>query len=311
MVRKSLFFLLLWCIGIGLFAQNESDTHSKRTNAQGTMESNKDDNIKDKGFEFSIGGGCYFGSKYNAQYYNGSLENENNLAYIFGNKYRYDEINNYYKEYYPYISDSVSCGGPLGNTSYKAAVMISLGVKYRFTKNWGIQLNFSFARLKARGQFRVLYSSVPGTYRTGCIDNQYILGKEDRSMFDLAATYVFTTKSIVKPFFEIGAQFNYIRVKAMDAIFYDENNNAQLTYSLLNTHQDYVPGVQSDGTVYKYGGAGFGFSTVVGIKIKFNQFISLDPCFYFSASRFGLVGYPNFSFNYGIMIRITMSDQIN
>lgn len=311
MLKKSLFFLLFLNLCLGLFAQHDSGVDSKDVDNEKAKNTSKDNNIKDQGFEFSIGGGCYFGNKYNAQYYNGDLSNENNLGYIFGNKYRYDEINNYYKAYYPYVSDSVRFGEPLGNTTYKATVMVSLGVKYKFTKNWSIQLTFSFARLKATGQFRVLYTSVPSIERPGYIDNQYILGKEDRSLFDLAATYVFTTKSIVKPFLEMGAQFNYIRVKSMEAIFYDEDKNARLNYSLLNTHQNYVPGVQSDGTVYKYGGAGFGFSAVAGIKIKFNEFISLDPCFYFSASHFGLEGYKNFSFNYGIMVRVVMSDHLN
>lgn len=275
-----------------------------------SRENKKDSlSIKDQGFNFFLGGGCYFASKYNAQYYDGSILNENNLGYLFSNKYYYDEIINLFKNTYPYIGDSVRLGGPMGNTSYKVAMMINLGVKYRLSENWGIQLSYSFARLISNGQFRVNYSAIPSISQPGYIDNQYVVGKEDRSLFDFAATYLFSTKSIVKPFLEAGLQFNFIRVKSMDAIFYDDNRNKLKSYSILDTHQQYVPGIQSDGTVYKYGGPGFGFSAVAGIKICFNQLISLDPSFYFSASKFGLEGYKDFSYNFGIILRIVFSDQ--
>lgn len=305
MKRIILCLMVFLLVGLCSFAQSRKNTQSS-----GDKNTEQSNNIKDKGFDIIFAGGCYFGSKYNAQYYNGDYANENNLAFLFENKYRYDEINLMIKEHYPYISDSIYYGGPLGNMKYRVAVMVSLGVRYKFTKNWSIQLMYSFTRLKANGQFRLLYAAVPGNYHTGMLDNQYILGKEDRSLIDLSACYHFTTRSIVKPFIEAGVQFNFVRIKSMEAVFYDENNNKLKSFSFINDRQNYVPGVQSDGTIVKYGGPGFGFSASAGIKLAFNKYVSIDPCFYFNAGKFGLEGYKDFSYNFGVLVRIVMNDSM-
>lgn len=306
-MRRVLIAVLLAAISMTGFSQNWRSHH--RTVDENAEDLSEDDKIKDQGFNFIIAGGCYFGDKYNAQYYNGALGNENNLGYLFGNKYWYDEINTKIKDRYPFISDSVYLDGPLGNTSYKVSVFIQLGVKYRLTKNWGVQLTYSFAHLIPSGQFRLLYNSPSGNIggRTGMLDNQYVVGSENRSMFDLSACYIFSTKSIVKPYLEAGFQFNFVRVKKMEAVFYDDNKNKILTYSILNNYQNNVPGVQSDGSTVKYGGPGFGFSACAGLKIAFNKAVSIDPNFYFSASKFGLEGYKKFSFNFGILIRFVFN----
>ncbi|MBO4654217.1 MAG: hypothetical protein J5644_01570 [Bacteroidales bacterium] len=311
-MKKIIVFFLILTSCLSAFSQSKDGARSssETQTSRSAKEEKEDDHIKDKGFDIIFAGGCYFGSKYNAQYYNGDYANENNLAYLFENKYRYDEINKLIKNYYSYI-DSIHYGGPLGNMKYRVSVMVSLGIRYKITKNWSVQLMYSFARLKANGQFRLLYEAPPGNFRTGMLDNQYILGKEDRSLIDLSACYLFTTKSIVKPFIEAGFQFNFVRVKSMDAVFYDDNNNKLgQPFSFINNLQNYVPGVQSDGTIVKYGGPGFGFSATVGIKLAFNQFVSLDPCFYFNAGKFGLEGYKDFSYNFGVLVRIIMNDSM-
>ena len=304
MKRFIVFFLILiFCLPA--FSQSRSSSST----SQSSKKEKENDNIKEQGFDIIFAGGCYFGSKYNAQYYNGDYGNENNLNFLFGNKYRYDEINQLIKDHYSWISDSIYYGGSLGNMSYRPAIMIQLGVRYKFSKNWSIQLVYSFARLKANGQFRLLHEEVPGNYHPDLVNN-YILGKEDRSLIDLSACYHFTTKSIVKPFIEAGIQFNFVRVKSMEAIFYDDNKNKLKSYSFINDLQNYVPGVQSDGTIVKYGGPGFGFSACAGIKLAFNKFVSIDPCFYFNAGKFGLEGYKDFSYNFGVLVRIVMNDSM-
>ncbi len=310
------FFLILFSCSV-VFSQSGNGARSVSTPSSHSTKDSKgekeNNNIKEKGIDIIVAGGCYFGSKYNAQYYNGDYANENNLAYLFENKYRYDEINTMIKDRYPYISDSIYYGGPLGNMRYRPGVMISLGIRYRLTKNWSLQLSYSFSRLKANGQFRLLYNSVPGNQlggTNGILDNQYIIGKENRSLIDLSACYHFTTKSIVKPFIEAGIQFNFVRVKSMEAVFYDANKNKINSFSFINNLQNYVPGVQSDGTIVKYGGPGFGFSACVGLKLAFSQFVSLDPCFYFNAGKFGLEGYKDFSYNFGVQVRLVMNDSM-
>ena len=41
----------------------------------------------DRGFDFYIGGGMFWGGKKSALYYNGSRQNECNLDYLFNNEY--------------------------------------------------------------------------------------------------------------------------------------------------------------------------------------------------------------------------------
>ena len=153
MKKFLVFFLIIFSCSLA-FAQSGDRSRYASTNntsfsAKDNKEEKEDDNIKDKGFDIIFAGGCYFGSKYNAQYYNGDYNNENGLDYLFENYYRRKDINDLIITHYPYISDSVHYDNkesPLGNMKYRVAVMIQLGIRYKFTKNWSIQLVYSFAR---------------------------------------------------------------------------------------------------------------------------------------------------------------------
>ena len=64
----------------------------------------------DRGFDFYIGGGMFFGGKKSALYYNGSSHNECNLNYLFDNEYRRREILEKVVQLYPHISMSDQIG---------------------------------------------------------------------------------------------------------------------------------------------------------------------------------------------------------
>ena len=262
-----------------------------------------DESWHDKGFDFMIAGGAYLGNKHNAAYYNGSFENENNLNYIFGNKYRYDEINQLIIANYPYISDSVFLGELPMNMNYSLSMAISFGVKYKFNKNWAINLNYSFVNLKISDMFTITYNAEPGNMRNDYI-MAHLVGRENRSLFDLSISYLFHPNRIVKPFLEAGLQFNYVKVNKFFALIEDRE------FELLDYYAgaDYVPGYDRYRENIVFGGPGFGFSMAAGLKLAFNKYISLDPTVYVSASSFGLEGYKNIGLNYGFFIRIVMSD---
>lgn len=106
----------------------------------------------------------------------------------------------------------------------------------------------------------------------------------------------------------MGLQFNYIKVRSFEAIIEDRPFN--LLYSVSTP---YVPGQQTTPNYRNWAAPGYGLSFSGGIKIIFNQIFSLDPVAYFSISSMGhsdnLIGYDQgFTFNYGIMIRLVMSD---
>lgn len=273
----------------------------------------------DRGFDFYIAGGMLFGDKFNANYYNGSKYNENNLSFIFNNQYWYEEWQRTVAEYYPHISmnDQIYVKDPDDldwNLHYKLSMMVSLGARYKLSKGWAIALSYSFSRLTSSTHVLLSSNTVTG--------NQYkqpvvaIVGKEYRSMIDLSASYLFSSvHPVAKPFVELGIQFNYAKVKSFEAALLDKDGHAVgSTYSLLNIYdnQGYYPGAQTYD--YIFGGPGFGFSGAAGLKIVCGKYVSIDPTFYCYFGRLGVyqgknvTGENKFTFNYGAQIRIVMND---
>lgn len=275
----------------------------------------------DRGFDFYIGGGMFFGGKKSALYYNGSSHNECNLNYLFDNEYRRREILEKVVQLYPHISMSDQIGFREEDLNwapqYNLSACVTLGVRYKIRDNWGLSLSYTFSRLTAINKLLLTYTSVSGNnYRAPELT---LSGKEDRSMIDLSVSYLFSgAHRVVKPFVEVGAQFNYVRVKKFDAVLLDEHNNPQLTLTLLDPYggASYVPGVDMQTYDVIYGGGGFGFSFATGLKLVVNKYVSLDPTFYGCMSRLNLPVYDinskslekPFTFNYGVMLRVVMND---
>ena len=292
-MKKLLLSIALLCVLLPAFSQ---DYEEEELNYPGP------------GADFIIAGGIYFGGKGPAGYYSGIPTNENNLNYIFNNQSWRHEIARLIADNNPNTSpnDSIWIREYPADMHYKPAMSVTLGISYRFNKHWRMTLYYSFARLVAKDVFTVGFPN----YVPGNESNDYlmyvIMGKENRSFFDLTGSYTFHVNKIVKPFIELGAQFNFVRVKSFDAII--ENK----TYNLLNVYggSTYIAGAGMQELDTKYGGPGFGFMGAAGIKFAFNKWISVDPCFYVSFGKVGLNGYKNFHFNYGAYIRLVMSDAV-
>lgn len=312
MLKRIVVLLLLFCAMVVSFAQ-------KDTLITGVPVTITDKTWADRGFDFYIAGGMLFGDKFNANYYNGSKYNENNLSFIFNNQYWYEEWQRTVAEYYPHISmnDQIYVKDPDDldwNLHYKLSMMVSLGARYKLSKGWAIALSYSFSRLTSSTHVLLSANTVIG--------NQYkqpvvaIVGKEYRSMIDLSASYLFSSvHPVAKPFVELGIQFNYAKVKSFEAALLDKDGHAVgSTYSLLNIYdnQGYYPGAQTYD--YIFGGPGFGFSGAAGLKIVCGKYVSIDPTFYCYFGRLGVyqgknvTGENKFTFNYGAQIRIVMND---
>jgi len=284
----------------------------------------------DKGFDFYIGGGAFKGNSFNANYYNGSNLNENNLNYLFKNEYWKRELMQEITECYSNISinDNIYPYQDPGlnsnynwETNYKLNTMVALGVRYKIRKGWALSLSYSFCRLVANSRCLLVATTVLGNQDR--IPEMLMYGKEDRSMFDLSFSYLFSqVNDVVKPFIELGVQFNYAKVKEFKAVLLDKYGH---TYgeerSLLdryNSSSGYMPGMSSTSTRI-FGGPGYGFSGAAGLKIVVSRYVSLDPTFYCYMGRLGIYQMMNspeegfdegnkFSFNYGFLIRIVMND---
>lgn len=295
------------------FAQN--NTQTEETPVRIT-----DKTWADRGFDFYIAGGMLFGDKFNANYYNGSKYNENSLDFVFSNQYWYEEWQRTVQEYYSismydpfYVNDPKDFDW---NLHYKLSMMVSLGARYKLGKGWAVALSYSFSRMTTSTQ--VLLSSNAPSSNMNRQPVVSIVGKEYRSMIDLSASYLFSqVHKVVKPFVELGVQFNYAKTKSLDAVLLDKQNHVVgNTYSLLNIYdnQGYYPGAQTYD--YIFGGPGFGFSGAAGLKIVCGKYVSIDPTFYCYMGRLGVYqgkntsveGDNKFTFNYGAQVRIVMSD---
>lgn len=259
----------------------------------------------DKGFDFVIGGGIYFANKFTANYYNGNPQNENSIDYLLGNKYYYDDINKLIKNAHQYVSDSVFLGELPQDMRYKASMAVSLGFKYKFNKNWGISLYYSFTKLTATDIVTFVYKGEQGNIRNDYIQ-EHLVGKESRSLFDLYVSYLFHPSKVVKPFVDFGFQFNYVKIPEFYALIEGQKFNLLDYYNGVN----YVPGLDRQQYNTIFGGAGYGMSFAAGVKLAFNRYISIDPTFYLSASSFNLTGYKDIRLNYGMFIRVIMSDLV-
>ncbi|MDR1758038.1 MAG: hypothetical protein LBR51_03630 [Bacteroidales bacterium] len=264
-----------------------------------------------KGFDFHISGGIYMAGKHAAMYYSGAAENENNLNYIFGNKYYYDQINEFMLENNPEIGDSVFLGTLPSQMTYKPALSISLGFRYKFNRHWGLSMTYYFAKLTASNTFLLKRNGELGNKKPMEYE-EYLVGKESRSFIDLTASYLFHPHPIIKPFIEMGVQFNYARVNKFIALFRDEDSGKEKEFDLLNIYpgQSYIPNTAMTEEKIVYGGAGYGFSFAAGLKLAINNTVSIDPTFYFSAGSIGLNGYKSIDFHYGAYVRIVMSDLV-
>ena len=312
MMKKTGITLLLLCAMTVSYAQKETQPEETRVNIT-------DKTWADRGFDFFIAGGMLFGSPFNANYYNGSKLNENNFEFILNNQYWYEEWQRTVSEYYSHISmsDRIYVKDPDDmdwNLRYKLSMMVSLGARYKLGNGWAVALSYSFSRLTTSTRVLLSSNAVTGNMYTQPV--VAMVGKENRSMIDLSASYLFSRVSpVVKPFVELGVQFNYAKVKSFEATLLDKDGHAVgNSYSLRNVYdnQGYYPGAQTSDIIF--GGPGFGFSGAAGLKIVCGKYVSIDPTFYCYFGRLGVYqgknvsGENKFSFNYGAQLRVVMND---
>jgi len=272
----------------------------------------RDISWKQKGFEFYIGGGIYLAGKKTANYYNGAPKNNINLNLLFNNKYyRENLILPLLKEAYPYIDTMLFREKYDTISKYSIAMDVSLGARYRFHKNWYLELSYSFRRISCENPFVFDFPGVvPGNKENPPYSNrEYLIAKEDRHYIDFSAGYIFQNNPAVKPFFSLGVQFNYINIKSFLAVI--EEKPFDLMH--LAKYPDETPDVQPMPDYRVWAGPGYGFSLTAGLKIAVNPSISLDPIFQLSVGSFGnSENLPNFNtdfcFNYMVGVHIVMSD---
>lgn len=250
-------------------------------------------------WDLGLNFGMYWPAKYHAQFYNGREENVNKISYVFNNKYWYEDIKRELNS-----SDTVFVSELPSNMRYTAAFQIGIYLRKTFDNYLGFSMQFDYSKLTASDKFTVE------------VDPDYILtdpdiriydiwGVEERVNIDLLVSKYFKLDNpMFIPFFEGGLNISSTVVKE------NKIRMETLEYSLVDVYLSggYVPGAAQNEYDIHQGGIGLGFSAAVGVKMMFNDQISIDPGFRVYFQKIKLEGYELMKPSFSIFVRLSLAD---
>lgn len=250
-------------------------------------------------WDLGLNFGMYWPSNYNASFYNGSDYNINKASYIFGNKYWYEDIKRELNS-----NDTVFVKELPTQMHYIPAFQVGLYFRRTFDNYFGISLQFDYSKLTAADKFTVEVD--PGFIAQEPDIRIYdIWGIEERVNIDLLVSRYFVLKNpMFLPFFEGGLNISSTRVKE------NKIRMETLEYSLVDVYLSgsYVPGTAQNQYVIQQGGIGLGFSAAIGVKLKFNDQVSIDPGFRLYYQKVKLEGYEIMKPAFAVFIRLSLTD---
>jgi len=252
-----------------------------------------------KGWEFVGNFGAYWGNKYQASFYNGSKENENNINYVLSNTYWNDEIKNLLMT--SVNRDSFALSELPTNMKYSTTMHVGFGVRYNFNPEWAFNLEFNFAKLTAKDFFTL--EVFPAKDNESHSYVQYpIWGKETRTNIQAGVVRTLNTDQKFRPFFELGAVVTNTLVKESQISIEDQ------PYNLVNIYSgNYVPNSNVQEYEIRQGGIGFGGYVDGGLKIMFNDFVSMELYASLYYQQINLKGYNAFNLQESAMFRLVLS----
>lgn len=250
-------------------------------------------------WDLGLNFGLYLPSNYNAGFYDGSNINVNKTSYIFGNKYWYEDIKRELNS-----SDTIFVRELPTNMRYTPAFQVGLYFRRTFDNYFGISLQFDYSKLTAADKFTVEVD--PGFIaQEPDIRIFDIWGIEQRVNIDLLVSRYFKLKNpMFIPFFEGGLNISSTRVKE------NKIRLETLEYSLVDVYLSgsFVPGTAQNQYVIQQGGMGLGLSAALGVKLKFNDQVSVDPGFRIYYQKIKLEGYELMKPAYTVFIRLSLTD---
>jgi len=251
-------------------------------------------------WDLGLNFGMYWASKYHAGFYDGSPQNVNTINYVLDNKYWHDDIKNELNAADDFYLDELPA-----NMRYTGAFQIGMYFRKTFDNYTGFSLQFDYSKLTASDFFTLEVDPQPSIGKEPDIRIYPIWGIEDRINIDILFSKYFRTKSqMMVPFFESGININSAYVKE------NKIRIESLEYSLINDYINgsYVPGTQPYTYNVQQGGIGWGVSAAVGLKMIFNEQVSIDPGFRVYYQKVNLERYENFGLSYSIFVRLSLSD---
>ena len=186
---------------------------------------------------------------------------------------------------------------------YDPAMMIGFFVSIRNARNISFFAQFNYVKLQTKDVFTIEVD--PATYLTFPDLRLYqIFGTEERTLIDLGIARYYDWGENLEAYVEGGLNLSSTNVISSKIKIED------LEYSLVNVYlnQNYVPNAQTTEYNIKQGGIGYGLFFGSGIKLYFNESLSLDPGFNIYFKKINLNGYQKFTFHYNFFIRFTFKD---
>jgi len=239
------------------------------------------------GLQFGLDFGLYLPNKYPANYYNGSDGNLNNIKYVFGNKYQYDEL---------YLAlnaaDTFFLKQCPTNMRYPATASAGLYISYNFDRSTAVYLQFNYVKLKPHDAFTVEVD--PKEYLTNPDLRLFsISGEEERINIDLGYSRAFRLFDNIDIIGETGIALNDIKV--LKSRIFIENKE----YSLINVYgkNSYIPNSNMQTYDITQGGIGIGLHGGAGIRFNFSESFGLQPGFTLYWNNVNLEGYKDMRFS--------------
>jgi hypothetical protein len=269
---------------VHLFAQYEPDT------------------VFTKGWNLGINTGYYKASSLHAGYYDGRPQNENNINYVFGNPYWYQDIKNEIRN--KISRDSFWIAEYPVKMKYNGAMMFGFVARYNYSADFSLNFQFNFAKLHLNDIFNIeVWPAIPGSVQSfiACP----ITGIESRSNIDFSMMFSFASKNKtpIKPFFEIGLNLNSVNVKSSQIHIFD------LTYNIRDVYGGvpYVPNMPLSEYPIKQGGIGYGLYSTVGTRYIMSKDVWIELLGMINYSTINLEGYKGFGMHWSPVLRFILS----
>ena len=274
--------------------------HKKKHTSKDTTETNV-------GLYFGLNLGAYFGSPTSANFYNGAPGNVNNLDYIFGNQYYLDQI-----IHQVLLVDTIVLNDYPRKMHYQPAVAVGGYLKYNFINNFGVFVQFNYAKLKTQDAISLTID--PRSYLTNQDIRLYpIWGSETRSNIDLGVSKMFVFTKRIGLSVDFGVNMNNTIVKENKIRIDNPTTNNAQEFNLVNVYlnQQYQPGTAQTEYSIRQGGVGYGLMLGANLQLIFSDYISIDPGVSVYYKKINFPGYDGFGFHYMAFVRLTFKNILN
>lgn len=235
--------------------------------AQDDTYSNPESCENRRGIEYGGLAGFFFANRTTAGFYSGKPGNENNVEYVFRNKYWYNEI-------YELLgaNDTVVIAGYPDKMKYTPSFSFGLFAKWDRDCHTGFYLQFSYVKLQAKDV--VTLEVDPKEYLTEPdIRLCPVYGTEERNMVDLGFNHAFGDAGIARLTLGGGISMNNSLVK--ESVLRIESRS----YNLVKVYgnNSYIPGGTQQAYEIRQGGIGFGLFGTLGARFEFSPAIAVEP----------------------------------